>query len=77
MSAATEMLAKYLTAEAAILEGKEVSFGERKLRMEDLDMVIAGRKDWEAKVAAEAANAAGRPTVGGVAFSVANFAGRG
>jgi hypothetical protein len=54
MTTATDMLAKYLTAEAEILQGKEVRFGDRTLRMEDLDMVRAGRKEWEGKVNAEA-----------------------
>jgi hypothetical protein len=73
MTAATDMLAKYLAAEAAILEGKEVAFGDRRLRMEDLDMVIAGRKGWEARVSAETAGSVGRPSVGGVSFMLANF----
>ncbi|UGQ45088.1 hypothetical protein [Massilia endophytica] len=76
MSVATDMLAKYMQAELAILEGKEVQFENRKLRMEDLDSVRAGRKEWEAKVAAERARAAGRPTFGGAGYSVASFAGR-
>lgn len=75
MTAATDMLAKYLAAEAAILDGKEVSFGDRRLRMEDLDMVIAGRKDWEKRVSAESAASACRPSIGGVGFMLANFSG--
>lgn len=74
MTTATDMLDKYLKAEAAILEGKEVRFGERTLRMEDLDMVQKGRLEWERRVAAENASAIGsRPTFGGTGFSVANF----
>lgn len=73
MTKATDMLEKYLTAEAAILEGKEVRLGERILRMEDLDMVQKGRLEWERRVAAENAQTASRPTFGGVGFSVANF----
>ncbi|MFY9261325.1 MAG: hypothetical protein WAO71_12560 [Gallionella sp.] len=42
---ATEMRDKYLAAELALLEGKEVSFGDRKLKMEDLPNIIAGRKE--------------------------------
>ena len=75
MTVATEMLAKYITAEAAILEGKEVRFADRTLRMDDLDLVRAGRKEWEARVAAEAALAAGRPTFGGLSFALADFRG--
>jgi hypothetical protein len=73
MTAATTMLAKYMTAEAAILEGKEVRFGDRTLRMEDLQEVRAGRLEWEQRVAAETALGAGRPTFGGLGFSLANF----
>lgn len=75
MSTATDMLTKYLAAEQAILEGKEVSLGDRKLRMEDLPAIIAGRKEWEQRVATETARAAGVPTVGGLTFKVANFNG--
>jgi len=76
MSTATEMLAKYLAAEAAILEGKEVRLNGRVLRREDLDLVREGRKEWEAKVAAEEAAAKGTPTVGGLGFSLARLDGR-
>lgn len=75
MTIATDMLAKYLAAEAAVLEGKEVSLGDRKLRMEDLNMVIAGRKEWEQKVARERSVEAGTPSIGGLSFAVANFGG--
>jgi hypothetical protein len=76
MTAATTMLAKYMSAEAAILEGKEVRFGDRILRMEDLEAVRAGRLEWEQRAAAETGKAAGRPTFGGVGFSLANFRGQ-
>lgn len=75
MTTASDMLAKYLAAEVAVLEGKEVHLGERRLRMEDLDMVIAGRKEWERRVSAETASAAQAPTIGGLSFAVANFGG--
>ncbi len=77
MTTATDMLAKYLIAEASILEGKEVSLGDRKLRMEDLNMVVAGRKEWEQRVAQEVGVGAGRPTIAGVGFMLANFKGGG
>jgi hypothetical protein len=77
MTTATDMLAKYLTAEVSILEGKEVSLGDRRLRMEDLDMVVAGRKEWEQRVAQEAGTGAGQPTIAGVGFMLANFSGQG
>lgn len=63
MSTASDMLAKYLTAEAAILEGKEARLGDRWLRMEDLAEVRKGRTEWERRVAAETASAAGAPSV--------------
>jgi len=61
MTTAAEMLQKYLDAEAAILEGKTVRFGERQLTHEDLQWVQAGRREWEAKAAAETAAALGKP----------------
>lgn len=75
MTTATDMLANYLAAEAAILEGKEVSMGDRKLRMEDLASVIAGRKEWERRVSLKVAVANRTPTIGGVSFSLARFGG--
>ncbi|MGK5024599.1 hypothetical protein [Janthinobacterium sp. RB2R34] len=76
MTTATDMLAKYLAAEAAVLEGKEVSLGDRKLRMEDLSSITAGRKDWERRVQQEDATAANAPTIGGLTYSLASFRGR-
>ena len=73
MTTATDMLAKYLTAEAALLEGKEVSLGDRRLRMEDLPSIIAGRQEWERRAAAETARANRAPTIGGLSVSVASF----
>jgi hypothetical protein len=55
MTTAVEMLQKYLDAEAAILEGKTVRFGERLLSHEDLQWVQAGRREWKTKAAAETA----------------------
>lgn len=75
MTTATDMLAKYMTAEAAVLEGKEVHLGDRRLRMEDLNMVQAGRREWERRVAQENASSAGAPTIGGIGFMLANFSG--
>jgi hypothetical protein len=75
MTIATDMLAKYIAAEMAVLEGKEVTFGDRKLRMEDLPSVIAGRREWEGRVAQEARVVAGAPSIGGLSFAVANFGG--
>ena len=75
MSTATDMLAQYLAAEAALLTGKEVRFGDRWLRREDLPEIRAGRREWETRVHGEAAVAAGSPTIGGVRFSVARIDG--
>lgn len=71
MTTATDMLAKYLAAEEAILAGKEVTLENgRRLRMEDLPSVQAGRREWEARVAAEQRRTAGVPTLGGKRFSL-------
>lgn len=72
MSTATEMHAKYLAAEQAVLEGKTVKFGERLLGMEDLSEIRAGRQEWERKVASETAGA-NAPRIGGIGFSVARM----
>lgn len=73
MSTATEMLAKYLAAETAVLEGKDVSFGDRRLSMANLPEIIDGRKEWERRVAEETARANKTPRIGGLTLSVANF----
>lgn len=73
MSIATDMLAKYLAAEAAVLEGKEAKIGDRSFRSEDLQQIIAGRKEWEAKVAAERGRASGARSIGGLGFAVARL----
>lgn len=54
MSTATDMLAKYLAAEAAILGGQSYKWGDRQLTRADLAQVQAGRREWERKAAAEA-----------------------
>lgn len=59
MSTATEMRDAYLAAELALLKGKEVSFGDRRLRREDLAEIRAGREQWERRVASEQSAAAG------------------
>lgn len=70
MSTATDMLARYMAAEAAILDGKEIRLGDRWLRTEDLVEVRKGRQEWEQRVAAEDAAAAG---VRGPTFSLARL----
>ncbi len=72
MSTASDMYAKYLAAEQAVLEGKTIKLGERLLGMEDLSEIRAGRQEWERKMHAElAGNAA--PRIGGISFSVARM----
>lgn len=72
-----QMLDAYLAAELAVLAGKEARLNingvERTFRREDLDMIRAGRAEWEAKVAQAAAVAVGAPRIGGLGFAVANF----
>ena len=72
MSIATDMHAKYLAAEQAVLDGKTVKFGERLLGMEDLAEIRKGRQEWERKAASEAAGA-NAPRIGGIGFSVARM----
>lgn len=50
---AEQMLQRYMDAEMAVLEGKSVQFGGRTLTMENLSQIIAGRKEWERRVASE------------------------
>jgi len=53
MSIATDMLQKYIDAEAAILAGQSVRFGERLLTRANLLEVQQGRREWERKAGAE------------------------
>jgi hypothetical protein len=66
MSTATDMLAAYLAAESAVLQGKEARVGDRLFRSEDLEAIRAGRKEWEARVIAESGRAAKVRTLGGL-----------
>lgn len=59
MSNATEMLAFYMSAEKAILQGQSVRYGERYLSRANLLEVQNGRRDWERRVNAENRTAAG------------------
>lgn len=70
---ASEMLSKYLAAESAVLQGQSIDFNGRRLTRADLELIRKGRKEWEAKVAAERNRIAGAPTVGGLGFSVARL----
>lgn len=75
---AQAMVAAYTQAEIQILAGKEVRMGgpgiDRWLRFEDLEQVRAGRKEWEARAKALQNASASVPTIGGLAYSVANLA---
>lgn len=78
LAQAQTMLAEYLAAESALLQGKEVRIGgasgiDRLWRSEDLPEIRKGRMEWEKRVALLQSNAAGVPTFGGVRFSHANF----
>lgn len=68
MSLATEMLAAYIAAEKAVLLGQSFRLGERMLTRTNLAEIVAGRKEWERKAAAEAAAAAGR-----CGYAIADF----
>lgn len=54
MSTASDLLAKYLVAEAAILDGQSYRMGDRMLTRADLLAVQAERKALERRVDAEA-----------------------
>ncbi len=49
----------YVAAELAVLQGQSFRFGERMLTRADLVEIRAGRREWEGRVAAETAAAAG------------------
>lgn len=71
MTIATDMLARYLEAEAAVLSGKSIAFNGRTLTSENLSEIRAGRAEWERRAAAE--QVAKGPTIGGLSYSVARF----
>ncbi len=79
LAQAQAMLASYMEAEAQILLGKEVRLGgvglDRTLRMEDLNMVQAGRREWERRVVMLQRTAGGAPTTAGLSYSVVDLSG--
>lgn len=75
MSQATEMLAAYIAAETAVLEGKEYRLGDRTLGMADLSQIQAGRREWQSAVNSESARTRGVATIGGLGFAVARLDG--
>jgi len=74
MSTATTMRDLYIAAEAAVLSGQSFEMGGRKLSRANLAEIVAGRKEWETRAAAETAAASGRR--GPLNYSVADFSGR-
>jgi hypothetical protein len=72
MSTATEMLALYIAAEAAVLKGQSYRWGERQFTRADLTTIIAGREKWQRIVSNEQAAAAGQR---GLRYSLADFSG--
>lgn len=70
MSTATDMLARYIEAEQAILLGQSVVWAGRSLTYADLARIQEGRREWEVRVQAESAQAAGRV---GARHLLANF----
>lgn len=61
MSTATDMVALYIAAEVAVLNGRAFAWADgRQLTRVDLPEIRRGRQEWEARQAAEAATTAGR-----------------
>lgn len=73
MSTASEMVAKYIAAEAAVLKGQSYMLstgtGSRQLTRANLPEIRAGRREWEQRLAAEQARTKG----GSSDYSVADF----
>ena len=63
------MVDRYLEAEVAVLEGKEIIFAGRKQVMADLPQIRAGRLEWERRLAAQHNAALG----GSRGYSLATF----
>lgn len=60
MSQAIDMRDAYLAAELDLLKyGRTSALGDRTLTTADLPEIIAGRREWEARVAAEQRGAIG------------------
>lgn len=68
MSTATDMLQKYIDAEAAVLLGHSVTIGGRTLTRANLVEIQAGRREWQIKVDAEARKSANQQ-----GYAVADF----
>ena len=74
MSTATDMLAAYIDAETRVLAGQSVAWEGRSLTRANLAEIRAGRREWQARVDAEAAQAARRV---GPRHLLADFSGPG
>lgn len=72
MSIATDMRDAYLAAELAVLKGQTIEVQGRRLTRADLAQIVAARKEWEARVAAEQRAASGQSALG---VSFADFSG--
>ncbi|RYE91745.1 MAG: hypothetical protein EOO78_29995 [Oxalobacteraceae bacterium] len=73
MTIATDMLASYLAAEAAVLAGKTVQFSGRTMTHENLSEIRKGRLEWERRVQAEQGQRSA--TFGGLSYAAARFDG--
>jgi hypothetical protein len=60
MSTASDLLALYLAAEAAILQGQSTRMGDRMLTLADLSEVRAERKELERRVSGESSSQSAR-----------------
>ncbi len=69
MSTATDMVALYIAAEKAVLNGQSYTIAGRSLTRANLPEIRAGRKEWELKVQSENAKAQG----GSSLYSVADW----
>jgi hypothetical protein len=63
----------YIAAEQAVLLGQRVRFGDRELSRADLVEIRNGRREWEARVAAEVNTA--RSGGADTRYSLADFGG--
>lgn len=50
---AQQMLDKYLEAEAAVTDGKSITFNGRTVTFENIETIRAGRREWERAVQRE------------------------
>lgn len=69
MSTATDMVALYIAAEKAVLNGQSYSINGRSLTRANLSEICKGRDYWQSRVNAENATSLGGSSV----YSVADF----